>query len=42
MQVVTPVDDSSPYGPWGGFGIMALWVLASLVGAYVLLKRRDA
>ena len=42
MQVVTPVDDSAPYGPWGGFGIMALWVLASLVGAYVLLKRRDA
>lgn len=42
MQVVTPVDDSAPYGPWGGFGIMALWVVAALVGAYVLLKRRDA
>lgn len=42
MQVVTPVDDSTPYGPWGGFGIMALWVAAALAGGYLLLKRRDA
>ncbi|KUO16668.1 ABC transporter permease [Streptomyces dysideae] len=42
MQVVTPVDDSTPYGPWGGLGIMALWVVAALAGGYVLLKRRDA
>ncbi|MFJ1971785.1 ABC transporter permease [Streptomyces sp. NPDC087903] len=42
MQVVTPVDDDTPYGPWGGLGIMALWVLAALAGGYVLLKRRDA
>lgn len=42
MQVVPPVGDDTPYGPWGGLGIMVLWVLAALVGGYVLLKRRDA
>jgi ABC-2 type transport system permease protein len=42
MQVVTPIDDDSPYGPWGGLGIMALWVLAALIGGYAVLKRRDA
>ncbi|GGX41946.1 ABC transporter permease [Streptomyces fructofermentans] len=42
MQVVTPVDDDVPYGPWGGLGIMVLWVLVAVVGGYVLLKRRDA
>lgn len=42
MQVVPPVDDDTPYGPWGGLGIMALWVVTALVGGYALLKRRDA
>ncbi|MFJ3551023.1 ABC transporter permease [Streptomyces sp. NPDC090114] len=42
MQVVTPLDDDTPYGPWGGLGIMVLWVIAAVVGGYVLLKRRDA
>jgi ABC-2 type transport system permease protein len=42
MQVVTPIGDDTPYGPWGGLGIMALWVAAALIGGYVLLKRRDA
>jgi ABC-2 type transport system permease protein len=42
MQVVTPVDDSTPYGPWGGLGIMLLWVVAALAGGYVLLRKRDA
>ncbi|MFG2349838.1 ABC transporter permease [Streptomyces phaeochromogenes] len=42
MQVVTPIDDDVPYGPWGGLGIMVLWVLAAVVGGYVLLKKRDA
>ncbi|MEU5049436.1 ABC transporter permease [Streptomyces sp. NPDC021096] len=41
MQVVTAGDDA-PYGPWGGFTIMVLWVVAALIGGYVLLKRRDA
>ncbi|MFF4589665.1 ABC transporter permease [Streptomyces sp. NPDC001388] len=42
MQVVAPVDDSPPYGPWGGLAIMVAWVAAALVGGYVLLKKRDA
>ncbi|MET7604648.1 ABC transporter permease [Streptomyces avermitilis] len=42
MQVVTPLGDDTPYGPWGGFGIMVLWVVLALAGGYVLLKRRDA
>ncbi|MBT2410131.1 ABC transporter permease subunit [Streptomyces sp. ISL-12] len=42
MQVVPPLDDDTPYGPWGGLGIMVLWVIAALIGGYVVLKRRDA
>lgn len=42
MQVVPPLDDDTPYGPWGGLGIMAIWVIAALIGGYVLLKKRDA
>ncbi|MEU9334467.1 ABC transporter permease [Streptomyces sp. NPDC048290] len=42
MQVVTPVNDDTPYGPWGGLAIMVAWVAAALLGGYVLLKRRDA
>lgn len=42
MQVVTPLDDDTPYGPWGGLGIMVLWVVAALVGGWLLLRRRDA
>ncbi|SED62649.1 ABC-2 family transporter protein [Streptomyces misionensis] len=41
MQVV-PHADEAPYGPWGGLGIMALWVIAALAGGYVLLRHRDA
>ncbi|MFV2117853.1 ABC transporter permease [Streptomyces sp. Act-28] len=35
-------QDPAPYGPWGGLGIMLLWVVAALVGGYVVLERRDA
>ncbi|MFD3477970.1 ABC transporter permease subunit [Streptomyces sp. NPDC058695] len=42
MQVVTPIDDDTPYGPWGGLGIMVIWVILALIFGYVLLKRRDA
>lgn len=42
MQVVTPIDDETPYGPWGGLGIMALWVIAALAGGYATLRKRDA
>ncbi|MFE2474720.1 ABC transporter permease subunit [Streptomyces sp. NPDC001194] len=44
MQVIPGAMDSAeaPYGPWGGFGIMALWVLAAVLGGYLVLKKRDA
>ncbi|MFF4098312.1 ABC transporter permease subunit [Streptomyces sp. NPDC001903] len=44
MQVVPGAMDSgeAPYGPWGGFGIMALWVLAAVLGGYLVLNKRDA
>ncbi|MFJ3338842.1 ABC transporter permease subunit [Streptomyces sp. NPDC086766] len=42
LQVVPPAGDDTPYGPWGGLGIMVLWVAASLAGAYALLRKRDA
>ncbi|MGV9450362.1 ABC transporter permease [Streptomyces sp. NPDC003635] len=42
MQVVPPVDNDTPYGPWGGLGIMVLWVIAALAGGFALLKKRDA
>ncbi|AJE83718.1 MULTISPECIES: ABC transporter permease [Streptomyces] len=42
MQVVAPADDSTPYGPWGGLLVMALWVLASVAGGWLMLRRRDA
>ncbi|MFF2850587.1 ABC transporter permease [Streptomyces sp. NPDC058001] len=42
LQVVTPLNDDTPYGPWGGLGIMVLWVVAALIGGFVLLQRRDA
>ncbi|MFJ8164534.1 ABC transporter permease subunit [Streptomyces sp. NPDC096136] len=32
----------APYGPWGGLGIMVLWVLAAVGGGYLVLRRRDA
>ncbi|MGD3105783.1 ABC transporter permease [Streptomyces sp. YGL11-2] len=42
MQVVAPVNDQTPYGPWGGFAIMAAWTAAALLGGFLLLRRRDA
>ncbi|ATL30530.1 ABC transporter permease [Streptomyces formicae] len=42
MQVKTPFDDDTPYGPWGGIAIMAVWVVVALLGGYALLKKRDA
>lgn len=42
MQVVPRLGDDTPYGPWGGLGIMVLWVIAAVTGGYVLLRKRDA
>ncbi|MFJ3232643.1 ABC transporter permease [Streptomyces sp. NPDC086787] len=42
MQVIPRVGDDTPYGPWGGLGIMLLWVIAVIAGGYALLKQRDA
>ncbi|MEF9906448.1 ABC transporter permease [Streptomyces sp. P9-A2] len=42
MRVVPPLDDDTPYGPWGGLGIMVLWVIVALAGGYLVLKKRDA
>ncbi|MFJ3302844.1 ABC transporter permease [Streptomyces sp. NPDC086549] len=42
MQVIPRVDDDTPYGPWGGLGIIGLWVVAAIAGGYALLRKRDA
>jgi ABC-type transport system involved in multi-copper enzyme maturation permease subunit len=42
VQVVPGSMNDAPYGPWGGLGIMLLWVLAALLGGYAVLKKRDA
>ncbi|MFD8979949.1 ABC transporter permease subunit [Streptomyces sp. NPDC059564] len=44
MQTVPEAMGSpeTPYGPWGGLGIMVLWVLAAVLGGYLVLKKRDA
>ncbi|MFD5428438.1 ABC transporter permease [Streptomyces sp. NPDC127084] len=44
MQVLPDAmgSEPAPYGPWGGFGIMVLWVVAALLGGYGVLKTRDA
>jgi ABC-2 type transport system permease protein len=42
MQVVPSSDNHTSYGPWGGILIMAVWVVAALIGGYVVLRERDA
>ncbi|MBM9503713.1 ABC transporter permease [Actinacidiphila acididurans] len=42
MEVVPSSDTQTPYGPWTGILIMAVWVAAALVGGYLVLKERDA
>ncbi|MEV0849177.1 ABC transporter permease subunit [Streptomyces sp. NPDC049954] len=42
LQVIQPPDDDAPYGPWGGLGIMILWVAVALLVGYLLLRKRDA
>ncbi|WP_055588124.1 ABC transporter permease [Streptacidiphilus griseoplanus] len=40
ISVYQPAD--APYGPWTGLGICALWVVAALLGGWLVLDRRDA
>ncbi|NEA44450.1 ABC transporter permease [Streptomyces sp. SID11385] len=42
MEVVPPLHDDTPYGPWGGLLIMVAWVAAALLVGYALLRHRDA
>ncbi|MCB5165183.1 ABC transporter permease [Streptomyces bambusae] len=44
MQVVPQAmgSDKTPYGPWGGLGIMLVWVAAALLGGWLVIKHRDA
>ncbi|MFD5327461.1 ABC transporter permease [Streptomyces sp. NPDC127092] len=44
MQVLPDAmgTEKAPYGPWGGLGIMLVWVAAALAGGYLVLKHRDA
>ncbi|MFF5444958.1 ABC transporter permease [Streptomyces sp. NPDC012888] len=44
MQIVPNAFGSpeTPYGPWGGLGIMLLWVVAAVAGGLLVLKKRDA
>ncbi|MFF8915123.1 ABC transporter permease subunit [Streptomyces sp. NPDC015032] len=44
MQVVPDAltSNPTPYGPWGGLGILLAWVVAALIGGYLVLKKRDA
>ncbi|MCF3963145.1 ABC transporter permease subunit [Streptomyces fuscigenes] len=44
LQVVPNAQGSTdvPYGPWAGFAIMAAWVVAALLGGYLVLRKRDA
>ncbi len=42
MEVVTPLDENVPYGPWGGIAIMVAWTAAALACGFVLFKKRDA
>jgi ABC-2 type transport system permease protein len=39
---ITTVSTSGPLSPWGGFGLLCAYVLATIAIAAVLLVRRDA
>ncbi len=44
QRIMMVVGDGGgrPYGPWTGLAIMAGWVVAALLGGYLLVRRRDA
>jgi len=45
MHLAGPQDDprwARDYGPWTGLGLLTLWTVVSLLGGYLVLRRRDA
>ncbi|MEV5407788.1 ABC transporter permease subunit [Thermopolyspora sp. NPDC052614] len=45
MHLAGPAGDprfGRDYGPWTGIGILVLWTAVSLIGGYLVLRRRDA
>jgi hypothetical protein len=34
--------DSTSLAPWTGFGVFCAWAAASIIGAAILLRQRDA
>ena len=38
----TQPSGSGALGPWTGLGVLCLWALVPLVGAFILIERRDA
>ncbi|MFC0531989.1 hypothetical protein [Phytohabitans kaempferiae] len=45
MHLAGPQDDprwARDYGPCTGLGLLALWMAASLLGGWLVLRRRDA
>lgn len=41
-ELIAGPTDGAELSPWQGYGVMAAWSAAALVGAAVLLRRRDA
>jgi ABC-type transport system involved in multi-copper enzyme maturation permease subunit len=42
LTIVSVSGDSGPLSPWGGFGVLCAYVVATIAIAAVLLVRRDA
>jgi ABC-2 type transport system permease protein len=41
-RVMAVTDDPALLGPWAGFGVLCLWVAATLAAAFAVFRRRDA
>lgn len=44
MHMTIPGDPTfgRDYGPWTGLGILVLWTAASLIGGWIVMRRKDA
>jgi hypothetical protein len=45
MHLAGPQDEARwarDYGAWTGLALLGLWTAASLLGGYLVLRRRDA